>query len=154
MYYVVVATFMFALPLLSIGAEAATSHAAHGALLVCKWFVFWAMGWRLLLAGIRQIVQPAFTAREILGLKSEESHLLVRELGFANVAMGLLGVASLLQPGWRVAAALTGGVFYAFAGANHALQAHRNRLENVAMLSDLFVAAALLASAAAALMAA
>ena len=149
MYYIVVATFMFALPLLSIAAEAATSHAAAGALLVCKWFVFWAMGWRLLLAGIRQIVQPAFTARAILGLKHEESHLLVRELGFANVAMGLLGVASLLQPGWRVGAALTGGVFYAFAGANHVLQAHRNRLENVAMLSDLFVAAVLLGTCAA-----
>ena len=151
MYYAVVATFMFALPLLSIFVEAGTAHAAVGALLACKWFVFWAMGWRLLLAGIRQVVQPAYTAREILGLQNEESHLLVRELGFANVAMGLLGVASLAQPGWRVGAALTGGVFYAFAGANHVLRAHRNRLENVAMLSDLFVAAVLLASAIAAL---
>ncbi len=110
------------------------------------------MGWRLLLAGIRQVVQPAYTARAILGLKNEESHLLVRELGFANVAMGPLGVASLAQPGWRVSAALTGGLFYAFAGAHHVLRAHRNRLGNVAMLSDLFVAAVLLASAIAALL--
>ena len=149
MYYAVVATFMFVLPLGSILVDAGASHAAVGALLACKWFVFWAMGWRLLLAGARQIAQPAYTAREILGLKSEESHLLVRELGFANVAMGLLGTASLWQPAWRVGAALAGGVFYALAGVNHALQAHRNRLENVAMLSDLFVAAVLLASAAA-----
>jgi hypothetical protein len=153
MYYAVVATFMVVLPLLSIFIEAGTSHAALGALLACKWFVFWAMGWRLLLAGIRQIAQPAFTAREILGLKGEESHLLVRELGFANVAMGLLGVASLAQPGWRAGAALTGGAFYALAGANHVLRAHRNRLENVAMLSDLFVAAVLLASGGAILIA-
>ena len=46
MYYAVVATFMFALPLLSVFVEAGTSHAAVGALLACKWFVFWAMGWR------------------------------------------------------------------------------------------------------------
>ena len=48
-----------------------------------------------------------------------------------------------------MAAALTGGVFHAFAGANRVLQAHRNRLENVAMLSDLFVAAVPLATGAA-----
>ncbi len=81
MYYAVVATFMFALPLLSIFVEAGTSHMAVGALLACKWFVFWAMGWRLLLAGIRQVVQPAYTAREILGLKDEKSHLLAALVG-------------------------------------------------------------------------
>ena len=149
MFYIVVAALMFVLPLLSIATEAATAHVAIGAGLACKWFVFWAMGWRLLLAGLRQIVQPAFTARVILGLKHDESHLLVRELGFANVAMGLLGVLSLPMPGWRMAAALAGGVFYALAGAAHVRQPHRNRLENVAMVSDLFVAAVLLGSCAA-----
>ena len=149
MFYIAVAALMFVLPLLSIAIEAATANAAIGALLACKWFAFWAMGWRLLLAGLRQIVQPAFTARVILGLKHEESHFLVRELGFANVALGLLGVLSLPLPAWRVAAALAGGVFYALAGAAHVRHSHRNRLENVAMASDLFVAAVLLGSCAA-----
>jgi hypothetical protein len=138
---------MFAAPLLSIGIEA-KSGATFSAALIGKWFVFWSVGWRLFLAGIRQVVQPSFTARVILGLKSDESVLLVRELGFANLALGLLGIMSLYAASWQVAAALAGGIFYGLAGANHVLQSHRNRLENVAMTSDLFVSIVLLATCA------
>lgn len=148
MYYAIVALFMFLLPLLSIAAEPWIAGTALGAALVAKWFAFWAVGLRLLLAGVKQIAQPQYTAREILGLKTDESLILVRELGFANVALGLLGTLSLLRPDWRLAAALAGGVFYGLAGINHALQGHRNRLENVAMVSDGFAAVVLLAACA------
>lgn len=144
MYYVIVAAFMFALPVLSVAIELVVTNTSVSAAIVCKWFAFWSVGWRLLLAGARQVVQPQYTARTILGLKHEESLILVRELGFANVALGLLGVLSLVVPSWQLAAALAGGVFYALAGANHAFQAHRNRLENVALISDIFAAALLL----------
>lgn len=144
MYYAVVATLMFAFPLISIGVESSLTGAHVGAALIGKWFVFWAVGWRLLLAGTRQIVQPAYTARVILGFKSDESLLLVRELGFANVALGLVGIVSLFVPSWQIAAALAGGVFYGLAGINHARQPHRNRMENVAMTSDLFASIVLL----------
>jgi uncharacterized protein DUF6790 len=144
MYYVVVATLMFALPVLSLAVEAIHSSAAVDSALVGKWFVFWSVGWRLLLAGARQIAQPEYTAREILGLQSVESWTVVRELGFGNLALGIVGVLSLWLPAWQLAAALAGGLFYALAGINHALQKHRNRLENVAMVSDLFVALVLL----------
>lgn len=150
MYYVIVAAFMFALPVLSVAVEPMVTHASIGAAILCKWFAFWAVGWRLLLAGVKQIAQPQYTAHTILGLKNIESLILVRELGFANVAIGLLGVLSLLVPSWQLAAALTGGVFYALAGTNHVFQIHRNRLENVAMLSDIFAAVVLLGAFAAA----
>lgn len=106
--------------------------AVVGATLIGKWFVFWAVGWRLFLAGMRQIVQPGYTARVILGLKHDESQILVRELGFANVAFGAIGILSLFVPSWRLAAALAGGIFYGLAGINHVRQSHRNKLENVA----------------------
>jgi hypothetical protein len=144
MYYSIVIAFMFLLPLLSISAEALFAGAAISAALTAKWFAFWSVGWRLLLAGGKQIVQPRYTAQEILGLKSDESLILVRELGFANVAMGILGVSSLFIPGWQLAAALTGGIFYGLAGATHVFQSHRSRLENVAMISDIFAAVVLL----------
>lgn len=144
MYYFTVAACMFVLPLLSVAAEATLTGAPFGVAMVCRWFVFWAVGWRLLLAGVRQIAQPQYTAQTILGLRNAESRILVRELGFANVAIGLLGVASLRLPAWQLAGALTGGVFYALAGTNHVLHASRNRLQNLAMLSDLFVAVILL----------
>jgi len=78
MYYGIVATLMFAFPFLSIAGEVATLGASISAALIGKWFVFWAVGGRLLLAGARQIVQPAYTAKVILGLKGDESLLLVR----------------------------------------------------------------------------
>jgi hypothetical protein len=135
---------MFVFPLLSVGAEAWTTGAPIDAALIGKWFVFWAVGCRLFLAGLRQIVQPAYTARVILGLEHDESHILVRELGFANVALGAVGVLALFVPSWRLAAALAGGVFYGLAGVNHLFHAHRNRLENVAMVSDVFASIVLL----------
>ncbi|HKS57152.1 MAG TPA: DUF6790 family protein [Steroidobacteraceae bacterium] len=144
MYYIVVATLMFAFPLLSVGIEASTTGASIDAALIGKWFVFWAVGCRLFLAGMRQIVQPGYTARVILGLEHAESQLVVRELGFANVAIGCIGIASLFMPSWRLAGALAGGIFYGLAGVNHTVHAHRNRLENVAMVSDLCAALVLL----------
>jgi len=144
MYYAIVATLMFLLPAISVIAEVAHGGAASWPLVVAKWYVFWAVGWRLFLAGIRQVAQPAYTAREILGLKSDESLILVRELGFANLAMGTLGIASIAVPSWQLAAALAGGIFYGLAGVNHVMQPHRSRLENVAMVSDLFAAVVLL----------
>jgi hypothetical protein len=61
---------------------------------VAKWYVFWAVGVRLSLAGLRQIVQPGYTAETILGLKGAASLFVVREMGFAK-AMGSIGIASL-----------------------------------------------------------
>jgi len=99
---------------------------------------------RLLLAGIRQILQPRYTAETILGIKGDDALLLVRELGFGNLAIGVVGTLSLFFAGWVVPAALVGGLFYGLAGINHALQRHRNAKENLAMVSDLFAAVVLL----------
>ncbi|HMN56808.1 MAG TPA: hypothetical protein PKE15_06155 [Ottowia sp.] len=144
MYYAIVGIFMLGLPLLSIAVESLIFGAPLDAALAAKWFAFWAVGWRLLLAGCKQVVQPRYTAREILGLKSDESLILVRELGFANIAIGLVGVLSLWLPSWRLAGAFAGAVFYGLAGIMHAAQGHRNRLENVAMVSDLGASVVLL----------
>ncbi|MGO9833703.1 MAG: hypothetical protein ACLP1X_05760 [Polyangiaceae bacterium] len=54
-----------------------------------RWFVFWGVGVRLLLAGVRQVVQPSFTAREILHLAGPDAEVVVHELGFANFCLGL-----------------------------------------------------------------
>jgi hypothetical protein len=145
MYLVVVAALMFVLPVACIAGELVLESAPFSLVVVGKWFVIWCVGARLLLAGLRQILQPRYTAQVILSLKSDESLILVRELGFANVAFGLLGLGSAVYPSWRLPAALAGGVFYGLAGANHVLQAHRSRLENVAMFSDLWAAVVLLA---------
>jgi hypothetical protein len=147
MYYAVVSLFMFALPIASILAEWGHGAALSPELLL-KWYVFWAVGWRLFLAGARQILQPAYTAREILGHRGDESLLLVRELGFANLSIGVVALCSMAAPGWRCPAAVAAGLFYLLAGGNHLIQKRRNRLESVAMVSDLFAGAVLVFAAA------
>ena len=98
MYLFIVIALMLALPLISIVAQIIlTDHVRlHGAwylLIVAKWYVFWAVGVRLSLAGLRQIIQPRYTAETILGLKGAEALFFVRELGFANVATGSVAIA-------------------------------------------------------------
>ncbi|HXP65477.1 MAG TPA: DUF6790 family protein [Steroidobacteraceae bacterium] len=143
MYVPMVIALMLLLPLISIAAEALlTSHGLH-LVMVAKWYVFWAVGVRLSLAGLRQIFQPRYTAETLLGFKSAESLFFVRELGFANVAIGSIGVVSLIMPAWVTAAALVGAIFYGLAGISHCFHRDRNKLENVALVSDLFAAAVL-----------
>jgi hypothetical protein len=146
MYPFLIAAFMVVLPGISVAADVAIRGVPLSIVLVGKWFVFWMVGIRLLAAGLKQIAQPEYTARTVLKLSGNDVLVVVRELGFANVAMGLLGTASLPFPDWRSAAALVGGVFYALAAGNHILQPHRARLQNIAMASDAFAAVVLLVS--------
>jgi hypothetical protein len=113
--------------------------------LVGEWFVFWAVGVRLLIAGLRQIANPQFTAERIFNIKSAEPLPVVRELGFANASTGILGISALFNAGWVMPAAIVGGLFYGLAGVGHAFKKKRNLFENVAMYSDLLVFIVLLA---------
>jgi hypothetical protein len=89
MYFATVILLLIVLPLAFVVAEAYRSDNGVGIiLLVGRWFVFWAVGIRLSLAGIRQVVQPRFSAEEIFGIKEPTSLAIVRELGFANLSMG------------------------------------------------------------------
>jgi hypothetical protein len=149
MYIPMVVMLMLILPLASVLAQLllgthAGPHASDLMPVVAKWYVFWAMGVRLLLAGARQTLQPSYTARTILGLEGTECLVLVREIGFANLAMGSIAVISLYLPVWVIPAALAGGIYYGLAGINHIFRKHRGRLETVAMVSDLFAGYVLL----------
>jgi hypothetical protein len=132
---------MLALPVGSIYVEYTYLHStAPLMLLVGKWFVFWSAGVRLLLAGLRQFFQPRFTAEQILGIKSDDALPLVRELGAANFATGVVGIASLAKPSFTLPVAIAAAIFYGIAGIRHVAGSDRTRNENIAMISDLFVA--------------
>jgi hypothetical protein len=148
MYLFIVIALLLVLPLIFIGAQ--LSFHEQGVLtvssimpVIAKWYVFWAVGARLSLAGLRQIFQPRYTAETILGIKSGDALLVVRELGFANLAMGCAGLGSLFAPSWLAPAAMLGAIFYGLAGINHCFHKHRNKLQNLALASDLFAAAVL-----------
>ncbi|MFG1430724.1 DUF6790 family protein [Xanthobacter sp. V2C-8] len=143
MYLRVILATMAVLPLLSIGAELAL-HGGAPAALAAKWFTFWGVGVRIMLAAARQVTQPEFTAR-ILGISDPRAHIVVRELGFANGAIALLALLSLPWPLFLVPAMLAGAVFLGLAGIQHAMQKERGGKETIAMVSDLGLAAVLLA---------
>lgn len=116
-----------------------------------KWWVFWGVGTRLLVAGIAQISGRGPTA-EILGAErpSTQETQLVRELGTANVGMGLAGVLALL-PGWALPVGIAGGVFLLIAGLMHVTKRGKNAQETLATWTDLVVGGAVLVLAVATL---
>jgi hypothetical protein len=131
---------MFVLPVLAIGAEHLFFHSPEPLmLLVGKWFVFWAAGARLLLAGIKQFFQPRFTAEKIFGITSNHALPLVRELGAANFATGTVGLLSILEPSFILPSAIAAALFYGIAGIRHATDKSRNPNQNLAMITDLLV---------------
>jgi hypothetical protein len=103
MYFASIVLLMLVLPLTSIGIQSLIGGSGVlTAALVAKWFIFWMVGARLLVAGLRQIAQPDTRPKTF----------------------------------W----------VYALAGINHVTSNHRNKLQNFAMVSDLFAAAVLLMS--------
>jgi hypothetical protein len=145
MYFLVIALFMLILPAACIAAEFYWLQTSVDLVaLTGKWFTFWGVGMRLGIAGLRQAFNPAFTARDIFEIEDERVHPIVRELGFANLALGLLGLLAIL-PGWTAPAALAGGLFFALAGWKHLVGRERNLTRVVAMVSDLFIALVLAA---------
>lgn len=145
MYFVVIALFMFVLPAGSVAVEYAVLHTGGDLVaLIGKWFAFWGVGMRLGIAGLRQAFNPAFTAQDIFEIEDPRVHPIVRELGFANLSLGLLGLLALV-PGWPLPAAIAGGLFFALAGWKHVNAKERNLTRTVAMISDLFIAAVLAA---------
>ena len=145
MYLLTVVLLMLVVPICSIVAEAIVFKSSTGlVVLVGKWFVFWAAGVRQLTAGIRQIARPRFTAEGIFGIKNKEPWPIVRELGFANLSMGVLAVASIAVGGLTPAAAIVSGLFFGTAGVAHLFKRQKNFTENVAMVSDLFLFAVLM----------
>jgi len=137
-YLAVVALTMFLLPVGSIGLEHLRYPAEPLVWLTGKWFVFWSVGVRLGLAGARQVLQPRFTATEIFHMKSDEALPLVTELGVANLAAAVVGLASLFAPDFVMPSAISAGVFYGVAGVRHVAEREKSGNEVIAMVSDLF----------------
>ena len=103
MYLAAVILLMLVLPAASVAIEALrTPGAADLMALIGKWFTFWAVGARLFIAGVMQSLRPQFTAQAIFDIKDQGALAMVREIGFSNLTMGALGLASLIRPEWVV----------------------------------------------------
>jgi hypothetical protein len=108
--------------------------------LIGKWFVFWAVGFRLLIAGLKQITDPSYTAETIFRIADKSAQKVVMELGFGNVSVGTLAVLTIFNSAWITPAAIAGLLFFGLAGGKHVMNSERTQPENVALWSDLFIA--------------
>jgi hypothetical protein len=138
-YLILNILLLFILPALSVIAEVIVEKESPDWMLIGKWFIFWAVGIRLFTAGIKQSSNPEFTAVKIFHMKTAESFVVIRELGFANIALGVMGILSVINGHWRILAAVTGGLFFGLAGFQHLFKKPDSRNELIAMFYDITV---------------
>jgi hypothetical protein len=138
-YLIMNVLLLFILPISSIISEVIIEKESPDWMLIGKWFIFWAVGIRLFTAGIKQSSNPEFTATRIFHMKTAESFVVIRELGFANIALGVMGILSVINSNWRILAAIIGGLFFGLAGLQHLFKKPDSRNELIAMLYDLTV---------------
>ena len=104
-----------------------------------RWWVFWGVGTRLLVAGCVQLLRPDTTARILGSAEATPAEVQVaRELSMANVGMGLAGLLALV-PVWAPAAGAAGGAFLLAAGLMHVRKTGKSPQELLATWSDLLV---------------
>lgn len=140
MYLAAVVLLLFVIPAVCVVVEAFVLGSPAALMdLAGKWVTFWACGVRLFLAGVMLVARRQFTSESIFGIKDDAALGIVREVGFGNLAMGTLGLASLALPQWVVPAAIVGGLYYGLAGIGHMMRGSRNAKEQVALVSDLLI---------------
>jgi hypothetical protein len=143
MYLISVVLLLFVFPAVSVLLEVSWRHDANWIMAACRWFVFWPVGVRLFIAGVRQVLQPEFTAKTIFGMSDPACSPVVREIGFGNLAMGTLGAIAIANAGYLAPAAIVGAIYYGLAGAGHVVRGHLNANGRTALISDILIAAVL-----------
>ncbi len=108
-----------------------------------KWFIFWGVGMRLFFKGVKLASAPQFTGLNLSSFKNRETYLLLLELGFANMALGSMGILSVINDQWRLIAAIAGAVYFGLADMLRLLKKPGSRHELVALLYNVLVFAGL-----------
>jgi hypothetical protein len=144
-YIIIVSLLTFVLPIICCFGETLISQdRVFSFNLFGKWFIFSAVGLRLFIAGIKQTTDPSFTLKEIFHLDDPASFPIVRELGFANLCFGLIGIISLFLPTWRIVSAFGSGLYYGIAGFQHLFKRPVGTNEKFALVTDIIIFAFLL----------
>jgi hypothetical protein len=143
-YFISVSLMTFIIPVIGFFSEHFLKDASLTFALFGKWFVFSAVGLRLFAAGVQQSVKPAFTAKEIFHINSADSFPIVRELGFANICFGLVGIISLFKPEWRIVSAFASGLYFGIAALQHLIKKPAGANENFALWTDIIIFCVLL----------
>jgi hypothetical protein len=133
------------LPIAAAGLEARIGQVALSWPNYWKWFIFWGVGIRLFFKGIKLASTPQFTGLSLSSFKNRESYLLLLELGFANMALGSMGILSLINDQWRLITAIAGAIYFGLADMLRLLQKPNGRHELVALIYNILVFSGLVA---------
>jgi hypothetical protein len=138
-YIVLLLLLDIILPAIFIFFDHKANHLPLDPALVGKWVLFFSVGVRLFIAGLVQTLVPEFTATKIFKLKHMDAHVVIRELGFANLSFGIMGMLTLLKGEWRGVASVTAAVFFGLAGIQHLMRKPDSVNEIVALITDLLI---------------
>lgn len=128
--------FLFALPTVCIVYECILGRFSSFPRVMLKWSVFWAVGMRMFTTGLKQIFSPEFTCKEIFEVQDEKCFAVCRELGFANISMGLCAMISLVLKEFLYGGAFLGLTYFGIAIAQHLVRRSKNDTELFVTLAD------------------
>ena len=137
-YLISVVALTIALPLLCTFIEWQYTPYVPYLSLFAKWFLFSAVGLRLLMAGLIQLLRPEFTLHHIFKITDAKSTQLVQEIGLHNLILGAAAIlTSLLFLQYQFIIALMGSAYFGSAGLLHMTRKHKSFNQQIAMISDL-----------------
>ena len=127
------------LPIAAAALESRVDHVVLNWPIYWKWFIFWGVGIRLFFKGVKLASTPRFTGLSLSSFSNRESYLVLMELGFANMALGAMGILSLINDQWRFIAAIAGAIYFGLADMLRLAKKPVGRHELVALIYNLLV---------------
>jgi hypothetical protein len=132
------------IPFMLTGVESFFTHADISASIFARWFIFSAIGLRLFIAGLVQLIHPDFTLHKIFNIQDVKSFALVQELGIYNATLGICALLTPIVPQYGQCIAIIAGIYFGAAGLLHACRKAKSEKEYIAMVSDFIIAAIVL----------
>jgi len=106
--------------------------------LICKWFIFWSLGIRLIIAGLMQIFNPIYT-NNLLQLNLND-FIIIRELGLANFSIGLLCIISFFKKPLQKYVCIYMVIFFMGASVLHIIRMKNiNFDESITLFTNIFL---------------
>ncbi len=143
-YLLTTALFVILFPVISICGEAIIKRISVDPGLTGKWFIFWVAGVRLSFTGIKHIYRRGAAPAAFFYGEKKENFLMIRELGFANITIGVMGMLSVVNSNWRQIAGLAAAIFFGLSALQHFFIKPVNGKEMAIMVTDIIVFAILL----------
>lgn len=131
--------FAVLLPVISICTESHIKVIFIDPGLIGKWFIFWAAGVRPFFAGIKLVYRRWTAPAGFFYREMKENFLMIRQLGFAHIAIGVTGMLSLVNSNWRQIAGLAAAFFFGLSAVQHFFIKPVNGKEMAIMITDIMV---------------